>query len=530
MVSRPGPCIGLLILIAALLPATAAPLACAVRAPQPEESAPETAVDAAVRERRQRDEALQKARAFGEQAMAAIKAGQLANAAELLGRQLELEPGSFVASYNLACVRAQLGDIAGAEASLRRAIENGFDDVRQLRRDPNLAAIREGETYKALIANWGRILDARRDANIEQANRLFAKGYTQTRDETLRLVYLSAMDPQSTARAKAEIERLAAWARQAVFPEVFEPSSIAEDPWVVIVLPSRQDFLRWAIGTYGLDAVTGVSSVGGAYDHDTKRLVSQDLGSSLRHEFFHVLHWRSCMRLGQVHDIWVQEGLCSLVEDYDALPGGGLSPASSWRSNIVKRLEKAGRLEPIEKFIAVSRGAFMESRPLASYAYARELFLYLSDKGKLGEWYRAYTAAMEKPATDHAARSASPAVAAFTTALGLSMPDINRDFRMWVRGKPAVPEEIATGGASLGLEVDNGTGEGPIIASVVRRRAGVDSLALGDTITAIDGRPTRDLAELVRVLSNYKPGDAVDVEYRRGQRHGSARITLVAKQ
>jgi S1-C subfamily serine protease len=56
------------------------------------------------------------------------------------------------------------------------------------------------------------------------------------------------------------------------------------------------------------------------------------------------------------------------------------------------------------------------------------------------------------------------------------------------------------------------------------------SLVKGDVITAINGRPTREMAELVRVLSQFSPGEAVEVSYRRGSRHGEVSVTLVTKQ
>jgi S1-C subfamily serine protease len=52
----------------------------------------------------------------------------------------------------------------------------------------------------------------------------------------------------------------------------------------------------------------------------------------------------------------------------------------------------------------------------------------------------------------------------------------------------------------------------------------------GDVITAIDGKPTRDIAELVRVLGAMRVGDDVKVEYRRGRRAGAADVVLTPKR
>jgi S1-C subfamily serine protease len=55
-------------------------------------------------------------------------------------------------------------------------------------------------------------------------------------------------------------------------------------------------------------------------------------------------------------------------------------------------------------------------------------------------------------------------------------------------------------------------------------------LKTGDVITAIDKKPTRDIADLVRVLSEYKPDDEVSVSYLRKGAPGEARIKLVVRQ
>src|SRR5690606_3106481 len=98
------------------------------------------------------------------------------------------------------------------------------------------------------------------------------------------------------------------WAYDHLLTEDDRPTADAEDesPWVVVILPTREDFTKWQLRKYGPAARTATREVGGRYDHDTKRLIARDLGSTLRHEFLHVLHWRSMMHLGQRHPIWIQ--------------------------------------------------------------------------------------------------------------------------------------------------------------------------------------------------------------------------------
>lgn len=456
-------------------------------------------------------------------AIAAFSDGRLSEAESLLREQLTLQPGHFVATYNLACVRTVAGDHDEGMRLLMQAIEAGFDDLRTLRRDPSIAPLCQRDEFREIADRWSDVLDARRDANVESVRDYFSGDYDVRRDDRLRLVYVTAVRPSSADAAREEIARLGEWANREVFPGLLDPPESALDPWVVVVLPTPDDFRRWIASRHGPAAGAGMSAIGGEYDHDMKILVARDLGSSLRHEFFHVLHWRSCLRLGQRHAMWVQEGLGAMVEDYDSVPGpdGGIVLRHSWRTNIVKRLERAGRLPGLSDLCSTSPDGFMAMRVLASYARARSAFLYLAHHGRIREWYGHYTAGFDRDPTGRTAWEAT---------FGSSMAAIDRDYRAWVRSLEMVPEEIRPGMASLGVEVESGESDGLRITRVVDPRRGGDGrLRLGDVITDIDGRPTRDMAELVRVLSSYSPGDRVTVGLRRSTRARTETVTLVAK-
>jgi hypothetical protein len=237
------------------------------------------------------------------------------------------------------------------------------------------------------------------------------------------------------------------------------------------------------------------------------------------------------MRLDQDHPIWIQEGLCSLVEDYE--PGGKpdeLKPVPSWRSNMAKRIMNGATMLPIKKLAAVPRERFTGNSPLAHYAQARTFFLYLHSTGVLKEWYATYTTDRE-----HGYRADRSGIKAVEFACRKPIADVDKDYKAWLRALPTVAEQIRPGAASLGVDVEQGDGDGPEIAEIPRdtpkrpnpaRKAG---LRRGDIITAIDGKPTRDLNELIRLLGERKAGDEVEVSYRRGQTHGTARVTLVPR-
>ena len=56
-------------------------------------------------------------------------------------------------------------------------------------------------------------------------------------------------------------------------------------------------------------------------------------------------------RIGQGHPLWVQEGLCSLIEDIDVTAEQNtksgmeeIAPVASWRTNTAKRMVKTNLL------------------------------------------------------------------------------------------------------------------------------------------------------------------------------------------
>lgn len=482
---------------------------------QPEDSQPALTeeVQRALAQRLERD---QKAQQAQDRAFAAIASGDLPAASDALREQIRLTPGNFVPYYNLACTLAQQGILDEAGDTLIASVERGFSDKWQLERDPHLANLRGHDKYLLIVNNWSQILEAAAEARFTHLKEEYGPRYTYERDPELRINLASGFDAESTRLAHEEIRLLTDWAIKTIFTDLADPPMSAADPWVSVVLPTEPDFLAWAITEYGAQAALGdMNRIGGAYSHDRKQLVAMDLGATFRHEFLHVLHHRSNTRSGQGHPVWIQEGLCSLVEDYDMLDGV-LTPTPSWRTNSVKRLERAGGLPTLTELATLQRGRFTSSRPLANYAYARAVFLFLFQRGKLGDFYRHYTNNWSIDSTG---------ISSLEVVIGMDIQDVDAEFRRWLRQLPEVAESVSAGGAAIGLEIDAGRGEGPIItrAGQAARAAG---LRAADVITAINGRPTRDLHELWRVLGSYSPGQTITIDYRRRAEHGQATITL----
>lgn len=423
----------------------------------------------------------------------------------LIERAMKVRPKDFTLHYNLACAHALTGKIEEANDSLERALSYGFVDFHELERDEHLAAIRETAQYRAIMGAWGELLDARGDANLGAMKEVFGTTYTFEKDPALRLMYASGVEAGSFGSAKQEIARVSRWAEAELFGRASD-DVMRPDPWVSVILPTPTDFFRLIMA----------EGVGGIYDPRLKRLIAQDIGPTLRHEYLHVLHWRDLMRRGQSeHPLWVMEGLACLVEELE--PSGEIAP--SWRSNIAKRLERGGKLIPLERFTTMTREQFMNLRPRATYAQARAVFMYLRSQGKLKDWYAAYVKGYDKDPTG---------ARALEEVFGEKLPAIDKRLRFWLRDLPEVAEVHKPGEATLGVELAPGSGDGPVVLnSALLGKSGEDRLRKRDIIESIDGRATRNLDDLARVLGEYALGDEVRVAVRRGSRRLEVRVQLV---
>lgn len=454
--------------------------------------------------------------ALEEAARASMQSGDWAGAREALETLLEQKPGDAGALYDLAVALAQLGEADAATGRLIEALKFGFIDLHRIERDGRLAPVRETAAFRAIIAGWRDLLDARAEVNEESLRRLLGAGYHFQRDPDLRLLHASAFNEKSFAVALEEIDAVAAWAFANLF-EAPDPSDPRPPPWVSVILPTPEHFLAFMM------QLGAGPNVGGLYDHDRSQLICQDIGPSLRHEFLHVLHWRLLARTGQRHPDWIMEGFGALVEDMDRDEGapGGWRAAPSWRMNIAKRLLDLGRLLPLTDLTTMERRVFRSRRPNANYAQARAFMMYLSESRLLTPFFRDYVEAYEADPTG---------VASLERAFGKALEEIEEDYRAWLAELPFAPEEIRPGMASLGVIVAAGRGDGPVIDEVVAgtpaRRSG---LRLRDVILSVDGRSTRTLPDLVRVLGDYEPGQTVRVEVRRGSRRLAFDVTLVER-
>lgn len=436
-----------------------------------------------------------------------LEEGKRDEARPLLEQIAQLEPKDFVSLYNLACVRLSAGESDAAEDALRRAIGVGFVDFHQLLRDPDLAALRDSRTVRQVVGSWRRVLDLRGDADSKAAKEALGARYLHIVDDDLRIHILSAFNDDATRAAHEEIRRVAAFVDEELF-DIDAPTE-RPDPWTIVILPTKEHFRRFV----------PFDGVGGVYDHDQRRLVTRDLGPSLRHEFVHVLHHRRMMRLGQTHAFWIQEGIASLVERMEPTDDGGgpFRSAPNWRINIARRLAEPHRLTPWDAFFALDSTKFVTIRPLAMYAQAYALALWLHERGELRAWMAEYERDFAEAPTGREA---------LERILREDAATLHRAWRDWLVAKELVPERFVDGAPSLGVDLDDAGDEGPRVVGVFARRSG-EALRLRDLVLAIDGAPVRTVAEAIEALSDRPGGGSVEVDVRRGRLEVSLKVQVV---
>jgi hypothetical protein len=327
--------------------------------------------------------------------------------------------------------------------------------------------------------------------------------YRYETDEKRRINYATALDEQSHRAMREMLETQADQVTATLFDE---PPAY----FVLIAIPTPADSHEFFDGN---------DNVGGMYDHGRRRLVSRDIGSSLRHEFFHALHYGDMQRRRQSHPLWIQEGLATLYEDYEM----GEGPESirflpNDRQYIARNRAKSGILTPWKRLFTLSSEEFMK-KPAQHYPEVRAIFEFVAEQGKLVAWYRAYVEHYDEDKSG---------VRAFEVAFGQPLEEIERTWRVWVKDQPPIDVHVDYGDASLGIRShENSSNDGVVVTAIIRGSAADRAdLRVGDVIVAVGGTQTPSLAELRKLVAGLKVGDRVEVRFRRKGEYASAMLTL----
>jgi len=431
--------------------------------------------------------------------------GDYAHAVALIRAYLEHAPNNPDMLYNLACGECRLGDFDASASALLRAFKAGFRDVEHMRNDPDLAALRGHPTYKIILEQADAIAAQNAKSAVDRWRDTYGtEHYRYETDADHRINYATALDDVSHKEMRTMLERQA----DQLIKSLFDQSPSYD---VLIAIPTPADSDKF----FG-----GDDSVGGMYQHDLRRLVSRDIGGSLRHEFFHVMHYGNMERLAQAHPLWIQEGLACLYEDYELHDDGSIKFLPNDRQVIVKAKAKSGTLIKWKELFGMSATGFMD-KAQQMYPQARSIFEFVADQGKLETWYRAYTEHFHQ---DHSGAKA------FEIAFGEPVADVERDWRRWVMLQPAINLQLRVGDAALGIRSrENGSNDGVLITEIVPGSAVARSrLRRGDVIVGVDGQSTRSLSDLRKAVASHKVGDEIEVRARRTGEYFAVKVTLRA--
>ena len=454
-----------------------------------------------------------------------LDSGRFASARALIESSLERAPNHAELQYAAARCFAQLGDRDRAAEHLLEAVRNGFRDFERMERQRDLVPIRGHEVYRAILEARRRAAqptggdeqvtapaDDDGDDSRPQTDEEFEAAwrdmfdlevYRYEVDREHNLVFVNTLDDTSHEEMRAMLEAQAEHLIDAYFEQ---PLTYR----VMVAIPKARDAGQFI----------GQRQVGGFYEPAHRRLVSRNIGGSLRHEFFHVYHHHHMQQLDQRHPLWIQEGLACLYEDYDLQADGSVYFHVNERHNVIKRRLAAGRTLPWEAMFEISRGRFMQNARTL-YPQAWSMFRFVAEKGHLETWYDTYVRTYDDDPTGQLA---------FEEVFGKPLEEIERRWKQWLAAQPMLDNVINVGDATLGVLIDDARSvDGAVVQQLTRNGAARDAgVRPGDVIVSIDNRPTRSFDEVINIIGPKSVGDSVVLRLRRGDEYNTLRVRLRA--
>jgi hypothetical protein len=447
-----------------------------------------------------------------EEAMHLLQSKQYEDAVRKYYILLKANPEDSNALYNMACACSLLDKRDYAVEFLRRSVEAGFLDFDHIKKDPDLAPIRDHEGYLEILksaADYLRKADERRE---QRYRKKLGDRYLFLKDEKYRLLMITNV---GESRARGLMGALRRYA-DALWRDFFK---FKPDYMITVLIPQSSDDYRRDFG--------GRGGAAGFYNHGSRTLtVNLSTGTgTMIHEFTHALHYGDMMGLGKRHPIWIIEGFGSLYEQCRILPDGKAVGLTNWRltRNLHPALiDKTQTYIPWKKLMDPKSGVFRNRSTISmAYAVARYIFYFMQEKGVLRKFYRLYR---ERYAED-------PSGAKFVEeVLGGKMEDLEKEWIPWVKkltyGRPgAAPRPRVRLGVYLG-EAEEGVGVSDVVEGSCAEKAGIRT---GDVIVSADGKALRNRGELISVLLKKKPGDKMSLRIRRGEKEIELEVTLDAR-
>ena len=426
-------------------------------------------------------------------------AGRYEQALAEIDHYLAQWPDSPHMLYNRACAYALLDRRDASGQALLAAVDLGFRDFGHMQRDPDLANMREHPTYLAILEAQHRVDRKSSERQLARwKNRFGEEGYTYESDEKRNLDFATSVDPTSHAQMKRMLQKQADEMSKTLFgsPPTY---------WCLVAVPTSEDAAKF----FDRDSTAGM------YIHSERRLVSRDIGASMRHEFAHLMHFGHMERLGQKHAFWIQEGLASLYEDYTINEDGSFKFRPNLRHNIARKQVQRNVALKWDRLFELDGRSFMAGNA-RYYPQVRSIFEFLADLDVLGEWYENYTETFERsPGGERA----------FEETFGLPVEKVEERWRQWVVDRGTIDDHIDYGDASIGIAgVD--AGDGVRIVELKGRGARRAGLRRGDVIVAVNDTAIRARGELILAIAEKKVGDWIRLRIRRNGDYQTIRVRL----
>ncbi len=428
----------------------------------------------------------------------ALDQHRFADAESKLRAALERVPDKATWIYNLACAQSMQGKIDGALDSLEKATDFGFTDFTHLEHDPGLSPLRETERYKKLIARKDAIRHHAAELALEQLKAQFGSKYLYEADEDHKLIFAAYTDQATLDALKQLLLDQAASQWEALF-------SHKPDEFIRIVIPTDGDFRK----------LVTQRGVAGIYLDESRTLIARRMGQIMVHEFTHALHAADQRAVGQMHPVWLREGIASMYEAGE-FEQRRLTPKDNYRLSYVQQAARHGALLPLEKLVRLTPEQFTANANLA-YGESSSLLLYLYEKDLLRAFYDRFKAEYSEDQTGKIA---------LQKTTGMTLPELQKAWTEWMLPRTSPPLQPGFGSAILGVRFDSENDGLKISLLIPNGPAMMSGLKIGDVIVGIDGRDVRDYPSLLSILSNHSPNDLISVKYRRENAYVTVPVVL----
>jgi hypothetical protein len=376
-------------------------------------------------------------------------------------------------------------------------VENDYADFRHLEHDEDLASLRPLAEYKDLLARKEQIQRARAERIRDALRQRLGGDYIVEIDHADKLVFATNVDRATLEELKTRLTACARCLWRDLLDNRFEQ-------YVTVVIPSLP-----------ASAAMVPPGSGGYYDHGRRTLVAAQVGMVLVHEFVHALHSADQEARGQVHPVWIQEGLATLFES-SRIEGDGMVPQPNLRLNLLKSLIARKQDIPFREFFRYDQGEFMK-RAVVCYPQGRYIMMYLFEKGLLKKWYDAYTSSYQTDATG---------TAAMEKVFGEDLSAVQRDWLAWVQAKTPPAVALPARHAYIGVRTMGQTDGLRVLEVVPGSGAERAGLKVGDVIIHLDGARVVEPGELVQMIDRHNVGDGVQVRFRRDGQYRTVTVVL----